>query len=305
MKHTKEVLVFGATGNMGGAATRELLGRGWRVRAVTRDPESEKAQALSGLGADLVQADMEDRSSLEAAFDGIRRVFSVQNWVTGGVEGEVRQGKLVAEVARSAGIEQLVYGSAGTGEPDTGVPHFQAKIEVEAHMRKLGLPFAVVRPGPFMELMTEKEFYPALGIWGVKPRIVGWHTPVPWVAVQDIGIAIANIFQDFDAWSGRVVELFGDVRSLAECQATYMATYGKKPARVPLPTWLFNKMAGPEFALMWQWMASWIVERGPDSLWQIVETSRQLSPGLLDVERWLAAKIANEVEAAIASQAMA
>jgi len=305
MEHTKKALVFGATGNMGGAATRELLKRGWRVRAVTRNPESEKARSLSTLGAEVVQADMEDRSSLEAAFNGIRRVFSVQNWATGGVEGEIRQGKLVAEVARLAGTEQLVYGSAGTGEPDTGVPHFQAKIEVEAHMRKLGLPFAVVRPGPFMELMTEKEFYPALGIWGVKPRIVGWHTPLPWVAVRDIGIAIAHIFEDFEAWSGREVELFGDVRSLAECQATYMAIYGKKPARVPLPTWLFNKMAGPEFTLMWGWMANWIATHGPDRLWQNVDTSRQLSPGLLDVESWLAARRSEEVGAPIASQAVA
>ena len=40
----EQVLIFGATGNMGGAATRELLKRGWQVRAVTRNPQSEKAQ---------------------------------------------------------------------------------------------------------------------------------------------------------------------------------------------------------------------------------------------------------------------
>ena len=42
----KCVLIFGATGNIGGAATRELLKRDWQVRAVTRNPNSEKAQAL-------------------------------------------------------------------------------------------------------------------------------------------------------------------------------------------------------------------------------------------------------------------
>ena len=43
----KQILVFGATGNIGGAAARELLARGWAVRAVTRNPQSEKAQVLA------------------------------------------------------------------------------------------------------------------------------------------------------------------------------------------------------------------------------------------------------------------
>ena len=68
MNENKQVLVFGATGNVGGAVARELLARGWSVRAVTRNPQSEKAQALAKIGAYLVQADMEDRGSLAAAF---------------------------------------------------------------------------------------------------------------------------------------------------------------------------------------------------------------------------------------------
>ena len=40
----KSVLIFGATGNIGGATAREMIRRGWRVRAVTRNPHSEKAQ---------------------------------------------------------------------------------------------------------------------------------------------------------------------------------------------------------------------------------------------------------------------
>ncbi|MCB9422225.1 MAG: NmrA family NAD(P)-binding protein [Ardenticatenaceae bacterium] len=45
--NNKSVLIFGATGNMGGAAARALLARGWQVRAVSRSPQSEKAQALT------------------------------------------------------------------------------------------------------------------------------------------------------------------------------------------------------------------------------------------------------------------
>ncbi len=54
------------------------------------------------MGAKAVQADMDDRASLNAAFAGMTRVFSVQNWTTSGVEGEVRQGELVADWAQAA-----------------------------------------------------------------------------------------------------------------------------------------------------------------------------------------------------------
>jgi uncharacterized protein YbjT (DUF2867 family) len=218
MSDRKDVLIFGATGNVGGATTRELLKRGWSVRAVTRKPDSDKARALTELGAEVIQGDMGDRASLEQAFDGMKRVFSVQNpWISG-YDGEILQGKLVAEIAQESEVEHLVYSSAGPGESDTGIPHFQSKVEIEAHMKKLGIPFSVIRPGPFMELLIQKEFYPAMGVWGAEPRILGWTTPIPWVAVRDIGITAANIFEAPKKWIGKDVVLFGDVKTLAECR---------------------------------------------------------------------------------------
>lgn len=287
MADTKQVLVFGATGNMGGAAARELLKRGWHVRAVTRNPDSDKAFALANLGAEIFQADMDDEDSLEAAFDGHRRVFSVQNWTTSGVDGEVRQGKLVAEVARSAQLEHLVYGSAGNGAQHSGIPHFDSKIEVEAHMRELGLPFTIVRPMPFMELLSEKEFYPAVGAWGVSPQILGWDTPLPWVAVRDLGIAIANIFEAPETWIGRDVNMCSDVKSLEQCHTIFTAIDGKKPLRVPIPPWLFGKIAQEELVQMWEWEVDYLAELGNQGLLEIVENSRVLCPEMLDLEKWL------------------
>jgi uncharacterized protein YbjT (DUF2867 family) len=287
MKTGKKVLVFGATGNIGGAAARELLQRGWQVRAVTRSPNGKKAQALAALGAELIQADMDDSQSLEAAFDGMKRVLSVQNWTTSGIAGEVRQGKEVANAASAAQVEHLVFGSAGTGDADTGLPHFDSKLEVEAYMRKLDLPFSTIRPGPFMELMTQKEFYPAMGVWGAEPKVVGWDTLKPWVAVQDIGKAAANIFSDPDSWLGREIELYGDIKSLAQCRDAFVNITGKRPARIPIPVGLMRKMAGKELILMWQWIKKWSDEQGPQWFMEKVRTARELVPGLLDVESWL------------------
>ncbi len=287
MNGDKNVLVFGATGNIGGAAARELLARGWHVRAVTRNLSSDKASALSKLGAEVIRADMEERDSVYAAFEGIQRVFSVQNWTTSGIDGELRQGKLVAEAAHSAGVEHLVYGSAGTGVAHSGIPHFDNKVEVEDHMRALGLPFTVVRPVPFMELLTEKEFFPALAAWGVEPRIVGWHTPIPWVAVRDIGITIAEIFENPEAWIGGDVTVCGDIKTLKETQEIFKKVDGKNPFGVPIPVGLFSKMANEEYLQMWRWLKDYVEELGPQGLGNLAASSKDTVPEMLDLESWL------------------
>ena len=286
----KRVLIFGATGNVGGATTREMVKRGWQVRAVTRTPESEKASALAALGVEVVQGDMDDPASLERVFDGFRRVLSVQNWQVSGPEGEVRQGKHVADAARAAEVEHLVFASAGIGEDHSGVPHFDNKRVIERYMASLGIPFTVVRPVPFMELMTEKEFFPPMGIWGIAPKIMGWDTLFPWVAVRDIGIANATIFENPEKWTGREVILCGDVKSLGESRKTFQTITGKKPFRVPLPLWLFRKMAGDELIIMFRWMKRWIAGVGPQGLRELQEASRAVCADMLDVERWLRMK---------------
>jgi uncharacterized protein YbjT (DUF2867 family) len=260
------------------------------VRAVTRNPDSKEAQVLLKLGAEIVQANMEDQQSLEIAFNGMEKVLSVQSWTASGVDGEKRQGKLVAEVAKSAGVTHLVYASAGTGERDTGVPHFNNKVDVEDYMRSLELPFTIVRPTPFMELLSEKEFYPAMATWGVEPKIVGWDLPIPWVAVYDLGIAIANIFEDPANWMGRDVTMCGDIKTLGESQSIFTAVDGKKPSRIALPIWLFKKMAGDEFIEMWKWMDKWIGQEGVTYLMEIMEQSHELVPEMLDMESWLRKK---------------
>jgi uncharacterized protein YbjT (DUF2867 family) len=290
MIDNKKVLIFGATGNIGGAAARELLKRNWQVRAVTRSPGSDKALVLAKLGAEVVQADMDDRPSLEVVFEGMPRVLSVQNWVTSGIEGETKQGKLVAEVAQSVGVKHLVYGSAGTGKVGSGIPHFDNKIVVENYMRELEIPFTIVRPTPFMELLSEVEFFPPMAAWGVKPKIIGWDAPIPWVAVHDIGIAIANIFEAPEVWISQDLTLCGDVKSVGESKAIFTAIDGRKPLRIPLPLWLFGKMAEDEFIQMWEWLADYIAEEGYQGLSVLMENTRKVCPEMLDMESWLKMK---------------
>jgi len=84
----------------------------------------------------------------------------VQNHHLSGYEGEVRQGKQVAEVAKRAGVAQVVYSAAGIGVEGTGVGSWETKVAVAAHLRALELAVTILRPMAFMELMTERKFFP-------------------------------------------------------------------------------------------------------------------------------------------------
>jgi uncharacterized protein YbjT (DUF2867 family) len=94
------ILASGATGQQGGAVARNLLERGFAVRTLTRNTEKAAARELADLGAEVVSGDLEDRASIERVLDGVYGVFSVQQFMEAGVEGEIRQGVLLADVAR-------------------------------------------------------------------------------------------------------------------------------------------------------------------------------------------------------------
>ena len=76
MADKKIIAVVGATGAQGGGLVRAILADRngeFRVRALTRNPDSDKARALAAAGAELVRADLDDQASLERAFAGASR----------------------------------------------------------------------------------------------------------------------------------------------------------------------------------------------------------------------------------------
>ena len=68
----KKVLVTGATGRQGGAVIRHMLPKGWRLRALTRNPASDTAKELALQGVEVAQGDLEDSRSLERVCRGAR-----------------------------------------------------------------------------------------------------------------------------------------------------------------------------------------------------------------------------------------
>lgn len=75
---TKLVTVFGSTGSQGGSVARALLrdkSGSFKVRGITRSPDSDAAKALVAAGAEVVKADGLNKNELIAAFGGSWAAF--------------------------------------------------------------------------------------------------------------------------------------------------------------------------------------------------------------------------------------
>ena len=276
------IVVTGATGLQGSAVTRQLLKDGWHVRALTRHPKSEKAQALSASGAQVVQGDMEVSGSLTPVFEGAYGVYSLQNPYTSGVEGEINQGKNVADAARKAGVAHLVYGSAGIGVKGTGIPSWESKLVIEDYMKSFGLPLTILRPMALMELMTDKKFFPAVGTWHIMPMLMGSARKVPWLCAEDLGYIVARVLSDPEQFIGKDLKLASDVHSLDECKEIYREVMGESPSEFSLPFWIYKRFgfAGQDTSIMWRWLREHDIDLS-------TETTRTIYPDALSVRSWL------------------
>jgi uncharacterized protein YbjT (DUF2867 family) len=272
------IVVAGATGKQGGAVARSLLERGFRVRALTREPQKPEAQALTEQGAEVVQGDMEDRSAVDQVLvEGVYGVFSVQNFWETGYDGEVQQGKTVADAARAAGVDHFVYSSVGSAHRKTGIPHFESKWEIEEHVRQIGLPFTIFRPTFFMQ---NWEWMREMILAGTLAQPLDPDKPLQQVAVEDIGAFAAIAFENPDSWIGREVDLAGDEQSMSEIAETYGRVIGREVSYYQVPWDQFEEQMGEEATLNFRWINDVGYEADIAAL-------RQEYPELTSFERYL------------------
>jgi uncharacterized protein YbjT (DUF2867 family) len=245
------ILVTGATGNQGGAVARHLLQRGnFTVRAFVRDQNKPAAQALKQAGAELVEGDFSDRASLHRALEGADGVFSIQTFLKGGLEAEIRDGKTVADAASSAGIQHFVYSSVGSAERNTGIPHFDSKFQVEEYIRSLGLPYTMMRPVFFfynynaMRPMVEK---------GTLSQPLSPETKLQQLSEEDYGEMVAEVFERPADFLNSVHEVASVDMTMPEIAAAFSRVFGKTVNYQQIPFEAFEQQAGEEVTTMYRW----------------------------------------------------
>lgn len=163
----KLLVVVGATGSQGQAVINHFLAHEptYRLRGLTRSPTSSNATALANRGVEIMQADLDDKASLQRAFRGANAIFAytatdiiastleaTSSFESGRVQSlgeaaypiEVRQGKNIADAAAAVGesLERVVWSSLSkirelSGGKYRHAWHEDAKAEIGEYMMGL------------------------------------------------------------------------------------------------------------------------------------------------------------------------
>ena len=285
------ILVTGATGAQGGSVASYLLGSGqFKVRALTRNPQSDKARALRSAGAEVVIGNLDDALSLGNAVAGCHGVFGVTNFWEH-FDQEYAQGKNLIDAVAEAGIEHFVFSSLpdahklsnGTLE----VPHFQMKAKLEQYARDLGLPATFVHVAFYFEnflyFLPSRQSEEGVYTFGFPQG----DTPLAGVASEDIGGVVAEIFKRPAEFMGKTIGIVGDDIPPSEYADVMTRILGRRVSYNYIPREVFAGFGFPgagDLANMFELNRLYIPNRKADR-----DMSRKLSPAIRTFEQWVQA----------------
>ena len=206
-------------------------------------------------------------------------VFSVQNfWLEGvGFEGEIRQGKAVADAAQAAGVKHLVYSSVGAAHRGMGQKHFASKWIIEQHIQSLGLPYTILRPVAFMENYNWRRAEILNGVFpgfGLRP-----DKSLQIVATEDIGVFAGLAFSDPAQYLGKTIELAGDELTETQIAEVFTRVIGR-----PVQAAGAQRPSGPAPSEEQSAMFNFFNGAGYDA---DISWLRSIHPGLQTLEQYL------------------
>ena len=306
MTSRRIIAVVGATGSQGGSVARAILcnpGDAFSVRALTRRPSSERAQALARLGADVVRADVDDPASIEQAFTGAFGAYCLTDfWEHRNPERERVQAGAMAEAARRAGVQHVIWSTledtrryvplSDTRMPTLlgkyKVPHFDGKGEADEAFVRLGVPTTFYLTSFYWDNFLN---FPGMGLRRDADGELFLAMPLadkrlPGIAVDDIGRCALGIFKETCA-TGQTIGVAGEHLTGTQMADGLGRTIGRPVRYVDVDpavyrTWDFP--AAAELSNMLQFKRDFQhVFCGSRS----VERSRQLNPSLQTFAEWL------------------
>jgi uncharacterized protein YbjT (DUF2867 family) len=308
MSETKLIAVTGATGAQGGGLARAILGDpagGFRVRALTRNKDSEKAKALATQGAEVVAADLDSEESLRAAFEGAHGIFAVTAyWEHFSPEKELAQAGNMASAARRAGVGHAIWSSLEdtrklvplsdnrmpTLMEKYKVPHFDAKGEADKLFLESGVPATILLTSFYWDNLIHFGMGPRKGPDGRYGFVLPMgDRKLPGMAAEDIGKCAYGIFKSAAEWAGKTVGVAGEHLTGAEMAAALSEALGVEVVHQAIPFAAYRSLGFPgadDLGNMFQFKHDF---NGPFCGARSLETSRRLNPTLLTFREWLRA----------------
>ena len=148
----KQLLVTGASGNLGKAVVAELRRLGAKkVIAATRTPGKHKE--LAALGVEEREADFDRPETLTTAFRGIERVLLISTDSLHAPGVRIKQHRAVIQAAVSAGVEHVVYTSLPNAHPTEGPSIPDDHFWTEVALFESGLNWTILRNNLYAEVI--------------------------------------------------------------------------------------------------------------------------------------------------------
>ena len=307
MPEKKIIAVVGATGAQGGGLVRAILADkngSFAARAITRNPNSEKAQALRSAGAEVVTADADKPETLVKAFAGAYGVFALTNfWEHFSPERELTQARNQAQAAKDAGVQHVIWSTLEdtrkwvplsdnrmpTLMGKYKVPHFDAKGEADQIFRDLGVPTTCLLTAYYWDNLIYFGAGPQRGPDGVLAVTFPMdNKKLPAIAVEDIGKAAYAIFKRGREFISKTVGIAGEHLTGEEMARKLTQALGQEIRYNNVPPEVYRSFGFPgaeDLGNMFQFKRDFNdYYCGARNL----EFSRSLNPELQTFDQWLA-----------------
>lgn len=307
---TKKIItIFGATGAQGGGLAHAILSdknSEFAVRAVTRDPNSDKAKKLAEMGAEVVAADIDDKQSMAKALEGAYGAYFVTFfWAHYSAEKELAEAKSMAEAAKEAGLQHVIWSTLEdtrkfvpldddrmpTLQGKYKVPHFDAKGEADKFFTDAGVPVTFLRASFYWDNFIYFGSGPKKGPDGKlyltfpldDKKMAG-------IASEDIGKAAYGIFKRGKELIGKTVGVAGEHLTGKEMAAALSKALGQEVIYNNVTPETFRGFGFPgsdDLGNMFQFYRDF--EEDCNRV-RDVKFSKELNPELKSFDTWLSEK---------------
>ncbi|MDO8540152.1 MAG: NmrA/HSCARG family protein [Opitutaceae bacterium] len=306
MPNKKVIAVLGATGAQGGGLVRAIMkdpSGEFTARAVTRNPNSDKAKALAALGAEVVEGNVDDEASLRRAFAGAHGAYCVTFfWDHFSPEKERAEAAAMASAAKATSVPHVIWSTledtrkwvplSDSRMPTLNgrykVPHFDSKGEANAEFTKAGVPTTFLHTSFYWDNLIHFGMGPRKGPDGklVFALPMG-QKKLPGIAAEDIGRCAYGVFKRGSEFIGKSIGIAGEHPTGEQMAAALGRALGQPVGYYAMPFDQYRKLGFPgaeDLGNMFQFKHDFESDFcGARS----VEFSRSLNPALQNFNQWL------------------
>jgi len=278
MSAVKKIFVTGATGNQGGATTRNLLSKGFYVKALVRNPAAAKLIAHENL--EIIKGDLDDVNSYRYHLHDCDGVFCNLVYIHG-IDREIKQGFELVNASKENNVKHFVYASVIGSDLRTGIPHWESKNKIEDHIRASGLSYTILRPSSLYENMLIPQ---------IKSRILKGKLVLPthkttvqqFLSAEDVGKIATTVFSNPEKYKGLTINLAAEQMNGEQLASTYSKVMGREIKFQQLPMLITRLVMGKDLTKMFRW-----VNNNNSCFVKDLQAFKNEFPGMLSLEDWI------------------